>query len=73
MLPPKPLSVRSAPIGVTLLRFTKQHAEADAGFTIAFVAKLMQSNELRFPCRPVRGLNCNSHETARQPEEYCEP
>jgi hypothetical protein len=43
MLPPKPFSVRSAPIRMTLFRFTEQHAEANAGFAVSLVAELMQT------------------------------
>ena len=70
MLPPPPFGVCPAPISVALLGLTEQHAKAHAGFAIALVTELMQSDELCFSRGPVCRLSCDTHEAACQPEEY---
>lgn len=46
--PPKPISVRPAPVGVTLAVFADENAESDARAPVALVAQLVQANDLGF-------------------------
>jgi len=46
VLPPEPLRMRAAPIGIALLIATDQDAEFDACATVAFFAELMVANHL---------------------------
>jgi hypothetical protein len=45
--PPEPFGMRLAPVRMTLLVLADQDAEADAGFPIAFIAKLVESEHFR--------------------------
>ncbi|MGP8120315.1 MAG: hypothetical protein ACLP8B_07280, partial [Xanthobacteraceae bacterium] len=47
VLPPEPVSVGAAPVGVPLLVLTDQDSEADAGATVALFAKLVKSDDFR--------------------------
>ena len=55
VLPPPPVGMGPAPVGVTLLVPADQDAEADAGPAVAFLAKLVEADDLG-----LRGVLCVS-------------
>ena len=66
--PPKPISVRPAPVGVTLAVFADENAESDARAPVALVAQLVQANDLGFDvalCAGGSGRNRNTEQRAQ--------